>query len=62
VEAAELLRLQVRHEMLGPESLYLLLGSVEVREILPDDFIYFTERMLVSSCVTHHEIRDQNIE
>jgi len=48
--------------MLGPESLYLLLGSVEVREILPDDFIYFTERMLVSSCVTHHEIRDQNIE
>jgi len=48
--------------MLNPESLYLLLGSFEVRKMLADDFIYFTERLLVSGCVTHHQICDQDVE
>jgi len=54
LEAAELLWLQVGNEVLNPESLYLFLRSFEVREMLADDFIYFTEGLLISGCVTHH--------
>lgn len=50
------------HEVLDPESLYLCLRSVEVGERLTDDLADITYRLLVLSCVAHHQICDQDVD
>lgn len=50
------------HKVLNPKSLYLCLRSVEVGEILTDDLVDITYRLLVLSCVAHHQICDQDVE